>query len=993
MATSETPKIDHGRSRPRQHAAATESVAISSMNISSNPNEARSQAPAPIARGRAHRFKGRSQVLSEPHITVTIGTDDASWKVSELTAARFNTHIRPSKPQELGQVGTRMNFESNLYAVLKFPVEGLVYQYYFHMETRQKIDVPRDRRRILYESWLSRYLAKHEQVKREIIAFDNQNTMITFGEPLPAIDEFGIKESIKAPNRAGRFQEYQITVKRVGDVIDLKTLAMLEEVHQPRHDNNLAPVQLHSIKQVLSIATHERCSSDAHFIYNRTFFREPVVHDRHGHWDLSLGKALWRGFYSCLVFSKGTHQLLMNLDISHAVFQKRQPFLEFLCELLRYSPCGQWYNKHSSHTHAVTMSSAVQYLDSNENAEYYDGEIEYLLQYCKHLSVRSNSANRKIGYTIHGFGKSASTQTFVWEQKNNESITVENYFKERYGTKLEYPSLPTVEMQKKSYVPMELLETIPVRIRKITDEQRAMLCLKSSMLPRDYSNSINTIRRTSEQQEFEQDPFIKAWRLKIDTRMLTAPARVLPGPIISYIRDADRSYVHGSSTSVWNNTQDEFCEPMNFPDVWGIINLSILNEATCVQFYEELRNVANHRGMKCCNPTIYEEYNIMQYSISNMISSVHSLMTKKNQCKFFIVLLPADGKIRDRVYGELKKLCELEYGLGIVTQMIKTDEKSYALLRKYSKLNSILLKINTKLKGVNSILQVPKQIEEFFSRGHRIMYVGIDLSHGAPSSSRGRSTVAVVASADDIPNRYFKEIYMQERPSDAKGESWEYVVDMKDIMKSLINQYYEKHQGQPPTAIVIYRDGISESEFDTVFEKELTAIREACVELSPVYHPHLTYIVVNKRHHTRFFVPNSKDNVPAGTVVDSHDVTHATTYDFFLTSHQAQKGTSRPTHYHVLYDDNKLTPDQVQLLTYNLCYASARCTRSISIPAPVKYADLLAFRATFYVDINEPRNTDQPAIPINQSTEVSSKILSKRIVLNTKLDTDCVYFI
>ncbi|CAF4436290.1 unnamed protein product, partial [Rotaria magnacalcarata] len=53
-------------------------------------------------------------------------------------------------------------------------------------------------------------------------------------------------------------------------------------------------------------------------------------------------------------------------------------------------------------------------------------------------------------------------------------------------------------------------------------------------------------------------------------------------------------------------------------------------------------------------------------------------------------------------------------------------------------------------------------------------------------------------------------------------------------MKSLIQQY-ERHRSYPPNAIVIYRDGISESEFDTVFEKELTAIREACVELSPVY--------------------------------------------------------------------------------------------------------------------------------------------------------------
>lgn len=61
------------------------------------------------------------------------------------------------------------------------------------------------------------------------------------------------------------------------------------------------------------------------------------------------------------------------------------------------------------------------------------------------------------------------------------------------------------------------------------------------------------------------------------------------------------------------------------------------------------------------------------------------------------------------------------------------------------------------------------------------------------------------------------------------------------------------------------------------------------------------------------------------------------------------QGTSRPTHYYVLYDDNGLKPDEVQMLTYALCYTSARCTRSVSIPAPVKYADLLATRGSRYL--------------------------------------------
>ena len=164
------------------------------------------------------------------------------------------------------------------------------------------------------------------------------------------------------------------------------------------------------------------------------------------------------------------------------------------------------------------------------------------------------------------------------------------------------------------------------------------------------------------------------------------------------------------------------------------------------------------------------------------------------------------------------------------------------------------------------------------------MYVGADLSHPSPSSSSVTSVVAVVASADDIPNRYFKEVYKQHRPVQVRNESRDYIVSMRTIMKSLIHQYAQ-HRHYPPTAIVIYRDGISESEFSSVFEKELMAIRQACADLSPVYRPYITYIVVNKRHHTRLFPTDLQKNVKAGTVLDTHDITNETTYDFYLNSH------------------------------------------------------------------------------------------------------------
>jgi eukaryotic translation initiation factor 2C len=175
-------------------------------------------------------------------------------------------------------------------------------------------------------------------------------------------------------------------------------------------------------------------------------------------------------------------------------------------------------------------------------------------------------------------------------------------------------------------------------------------------------------------------------------------------------------------------------------------------------------------------------------------------------------------------------------------------------------------------------------IERFFSKGHRIMYVGADLSH-IHSDSDGRiSSVAVVASADDVPNRYFKQIYKQKRAGDTRNYSIENIVEMKNIMKSILVQY-KTYRGFPPNAIVIYRDGISTGEFDTVFVNELTSVREACVELSDSYRPSLTYIVVSKRHHTRFFPTQGVNNVCAGTLVDSSEINHPETRSFYLNSH------------------------------------------------------------------------------------------------------------
>ena len=64
------------------------------------------------------------------------------------------------------------------------------------------------------------------------------------------------------------------------------------------------------------------------------------------------------------------------------------------------------------------------------------------------------------------------------------------------------------------------------------------------------------------------------------------------------------------------------------------------------------------------------------------------------------------------------------------------------------------------------------------------------------------------------------------------------------------------------------------------------------------FSPQLTYIVLNKKTHTRYFAADQKDqigksgNVPAGTIVDTNVVSKSMC-DFYLTSAQGIKVSIR----------------------------------------------------------------------------------------------------
>ncbi|NXS24112.1 AGO4 protein, partial [Mystacornis crossleyi] len=175
-----------------------------------------------------------------------------------------------------------------------------------------------------------------------------------------------------------------------------------------------------------------------------------------------------------------------------------------------------------------------------------------------------------------------------------------------------------------------------------------------------------------------------------------------------------------------------------------------------------------------------------------------------------------------------------------------------------------------------------------------VIFLGADVTHPPAGDGKKPSIAAVVGSMDGHPSRYCATVRVQTSRQETSQEllySQEVIQDLTNMVRELLIQFYKSTRFKP-TRIIYYRGGVSEGQMKQVAWPELIAIRKACISLEEDYRPGITYIVVQKRHHTRLFCADKTErastdsmrgsgNVPAGTTVDS-TITHPSEFDFYL---------------------------------------------------------------------------------------------------------------
>ncbi|KAK9068594.1 hypothetical protein SSX86_012709 [Deinandra increscens subsp. villosa] len=553
------------------------------------------------------------------------------------------------------------------------------------------------------------------------------------------------------------------------------------------------------------------------------------------------------------------------------------------------------------------------------------------------------------------------------------TTSVVQYFRDKYNVNLRFPLLPAIQSgsnERPIYLPLEICWLVVGQRYglKLNEKQVTSLLKATCQRPQQREDSIRT---TMERNSYNKDKLVnKEFGLLVREQFTTIEARVLPPPPITYLGSSEVNPQVGQ----WNAMNLKMIDG-GIVDHWAIVNFS--RQSADADFKREL--IPMHTAQP--------------HNIENALVDIRSRCKAQlarappgSHLQLLIVILPeVKGSygnldivvcnlhthflivlIHFLFSGRIKRTCETE--LGIVSQCCR-PQNVLKLNRQY--FENVAMKINVKVGGRNSVLSAALKGRLPYVTERPTIIFGADVTHPSKGEDSTPSIAAVVASMDWPQVSKYKALvsaqpHRQEIIQDlhtVSTDSKRGVVHGGMIRELLIS--FKKATGHKPHRIIFYRDGVSEGQFNDVLLNEMDKIRKACVSLEENYMPPVTFIVVQKRHHTRFFPANHGDrastdrsgNILPGTVVDTK-ICHPTEFDFYLCSHSGIQGTSRPAHYHVLYDENKFTADGLQMLTNSLCYTYARCTRSVSIVPPAYYAHLAAFRARSYMEGGELSDSD-----------------------------------
>ncbi|CAL1704410.1 unnamed protein product [Somion occarium] len=629
--------------------------------------------------------------------------------------------------------------------------------------------------------------------------------------------------------------------------------------------------------------------------------------------ELGGGLQAWRGYFQSVRPVLG--RLLVNVDVTHSAVVKAGPLLDVAMEFCNFRDIRD-----------------LAALPTDPNPQRW----LKLQRFLKGVLIKPGSqfAKWSKGRPIRALIPNAGGYEF---HVNGQPTTVRQYFQQKYNFALRYSTVFGIQIGKDAVFPAEVCTITPGQLykKKLSEDQTKSFVSLAVQKPHQRLGSIESAVSGDRQLlDYQQSDFLATAGMVISTRPLEVEGHVLTPPQVLFGGRQASPINNGA----WNVMGRQFLTPKKIDKLMVLVCVDPSERQAVEYFTKALVGNLTKLGSYAGGAPYFHIANLQ--NMRKTLEEVH-----KMQPGFVLVILPASAAIPRRYIKFWSSVIS-----GIPTQCVRKGKyDSGKGLDQYC--NNVALKMHAKYGGINSVVYAP-----IMDKLMGTMIIGCDVSHPAPGVNNRPSFASMVASVDRFASYWTSAIELQ-KPRQ------EIIEAIGPMFQTLLNAFvaFPENQGRCPHTVIVYRDGVSEGEYETVAAAEYDQIKRVLQSKEITRNTKVVFIIVTKRHHTRFFpergAGDRSGNCPPGFVVEDQ-IVHSAIPDYYLLSHSGIIGTSRPSHYIVLRNDAQMTQQQLQELSFNLCHSYAAATRSVSIPTPVYYADLLCGHADYHFSPDEVANLD-----------------------------------
>uniref|UniRef100_A0A183BQ53 Piwi domain-containing protein n=1 Tax=Globodera pallida TaxID=36090 RepID=A0A183BQ53_GLOPA len=566
-----------------------------------------------------------------------------------------------------------------------------------------------------------------------------------------------------------------------------------------------------------------------------------------------------------------------------------------------------------------------------------------------------------------------------WQGKR---VSMPEYFVMRYGITIDFPDFPAIVPN--TPVPRgRPVETFPIEQLIIMEDQRVPLekmdsglsgkLLKANTVPPD--ERLDKIMQCAFKMSVfnETNPVLRAFGITVDQTSNRIVIGVRSSPRILYAKNQIINPSPDNTEWTKLGVQAQYLqtnELMNWimlTDERHLRGDKDTKDGLVKAFASKLIDKARKRGLELTNP------HFIVFSRSGIQGWMEMLERCLNSNIEFIMLI--DYKSED-THG-LLKYYEARYHMP--TQHVSVEKVIEVVKRgKTQTLENIINKLNCKNFGLNYMPLVERSAERFALEKGKVLVIGYDVAHPAPTTPQERrmlhvkgatcdsfdpSIVGICANVAFHPHNFVGDYFYQQ----SRKES----VDVTQLAERTTGILQMLEANRPaharPKYIIVLRDGLSEAQFAMAIEEEMSALKMGCMDYDDSYKPKFMFV--------KFFMvhDNTVVNLTPGSVINEKMV-RPDIPEFFMQSHFPKKGTGKPVEYSVLVDEIGMTQDELQGFLNALCYSHQIISFAISLPEPIWQADELAKRGrNNYLTMKRFFPRDIPRLP---SGVVDTKLLT-----------------